>query len=124
MLDYLLYTAQSFEREHGLDPDVIYINPLHYEQLTRYNPELFAPESKLRLGFRLVIVPANVLALRRGATAGLYLFLPGLACHCGFDRCYWLVGPVALLSACGAGSHRVMKFRSINLEWGDIWLKN
>jgi hypothetical protein len=62
MLDYLLHTAQSFEREHGIDPDVIYINPLHYEQLTRYYPELFAPESKLRLGFRLVIVPANVLA--------------------------------------------------------------
>lgn len=62
MLDYLLNTAQSFEREHGIVPDVIYINPLHYAQLTRYNPELFAVGSKLRLGFRLVIVPANVLA--------------------------------------------------------------
>jgi len=62
MLDYLLNTAQSFEREHGIVPDIIYINPLHYEQLTRYNPELFAPGSKLRPGFRLVIVPANVLA--------------------------------------------------------------
>lgn len=62
MLDYILNTAQTFEREHGIAPDVIYINPLHYEQLTRYSPELFAPGSRLNLGFRLVIVPANALA--------------------------------------------------------------
>lgn len=62
MLDYILNTAQTFEREHGIAPDVIYINPLHYEQLTRYSPELFAPGSKQRLGFRLLIVPANVLS--------------------------------------------------------------
>jgi hypothetical protein len=61
MLDYLLNTAQAFEREHGIAPDVI-INTLHYEQLTRYNPELFAPGNRLQPGFRLVIVPANVLA--------------------------------------------------------------
>ena len=62
MLDYILNTAQAFEREHGIVPDVIYINPMHYEQLTRFNPELFAPGSRLRSGFRLMIVPANVLA--------------------------------------------------------------
>jgi hypothetical protein len=62
MLDYILNTAQTFEREHGTAPDVIYINPLHYEQVTRYCPDLFAPGSKLHLGFRLVIVPATVLA--------------------------------------------------------------
>jgi hypothetical protein len=62
MLDYILNTAQTFEREHGIAPDVIYINPLHYEQLTRYSPELFTPGSRRRLGFRLVIVPANELA--------------------------------------------------------------
>lgn len=62
MLDYILNTAQTFEREHGIAPDVIYINPMHYEQLTRYSPDLFAPDSNTRLGFRLVIVPANVLA--------------------------------------------------------------
>jgi hypothetical protein len=72
MLDYILNTAQAFEREHGIVPDVIYINQLHYEQLTRYNPELFAPGSRLRPGFRLVIVPANVLAHPRASllTAG------------------------------------------------------
>jgi hypothetical protein len=62
MLDYILNTAQAFEREHGIVPDIIYINPLHYEQLTRYSPELFAPGSRPNPGFRLVIVPANVLA--------------------------------------------------------------
>jgi len=59
MLDYLLTTAQDFEHEHGIAPGVIYINPLHYEWLTRYSPERFAPGRKPSLGFRLVIVPAN-----------------------------------------------------------------
>jgi len=67
MLDYLLNTAQSFEREHGIVPDVIYINPLHYEQLTHCNPELFASGCKLWQGFRLVIVPASVLAHPRAS---------------------------------------------------------
>lgn len=62
MLDYILNTAQAFEREHGIAPDIIYINPMHYERLTRYSPGLFAPGNKLEFGFRLVIVPANVLA--------------------------------------------------------------
>jgi hypothetical protein len=62
MLDYILNTAQAFEREHGIAPDIIYSNPVHYEHLARYSPELFAPGNKLDLGFRLVIVPANVLA--------------------------------------------------------------
>ena len=67
MLDYILNTAQAFEREHGIVPDVIYINPMHYEQLTRFNPELFAPGSRLLPGFRLVIVPANVLVHPRAS---------------------------------------------------------
>jgi hypothetical protein len=67
MLDYLLNTAQAFEREHGVVPDVIYINPLHYEQLTRQSPELFVAGSRLRMGFRLVIVPASVLAHPRAS---------------------------------------------------------
>jgi hypothetical protein len=44
-------TAQSFEREHGIVPDVVYINPLHYEQLTRYNPELLRPGANRAWGF-------------------------------------------------------------------------
>ena len=67
MLEYLLNTAQAFEHEHGIAPDVIYINPLQYERLTRYSPELFAPGRKPSLGFRLVIVPANMLAHPRAS---------------------------------------------------------
>ena len=67
MLDYILNTAQVFEREHGTVPDVVYINPMHYEQLTRTNPELFVPGSTLRPGLRLVIVPSNVLAHPRAS---------------------------------------------------------
>ena len=62
MLDYILNTAQAFEREHGIAPDVIYINRMHYERLTRSSPELFAPGNRLQPGFRLMIVPANMLA--------------------------------------------------------------
>ena len=62
MLDYLLEMAQTFTREHGTPPAVIRINPLHYGRLARSNPELFAPEPRPRLGFRLVIVPARELA--------------------------------------------------------------
>jgi len=67
MLDYILNTAQAFEREHGIVPEVIYINPMHYEQLTRYSPDLFAPGSRQHPGFRLVIVPASVLAHPRAS---------------------------------------------------------
>lgn len=76
MLDYILNTAQAFEREHGIAPDVIYINPLHYEQLTRFSPELFEPGNRLQLGFRLVIVPANVLAHPAASLLGAQRVLP------------------------------------------------
>lgn len=62
MLDFILETAQAFVREHGEPPDAIYINPLHFETLTRSNPELFTAGSRPALGFRLIIIPASELA--------------------------------------------------------------
>ena len=38
MLDYIQNTAQIFECEYGIIPDVMYINPLHYERLTCFSP--------------------------------------------------------------------------------------
>jgi hypothetical protein len=40
MLDHILNTAQTFERTHGIAPDVVYINPFHYESLCRYRKAL------------------------------------------------------------------------------------
>ena len=61
MLDHILQCVQAFEREHGTSPDVVYINPFHYEALRRYHPEVFAAAETFPLGFRLVIVPSNLL---------------------------------------------------------------
>jgi hypothetical protein len=61
MLDHILKTAQTFENTHGTPPDVIYINPSHYEGLCKYYPELFSPSQDIKLGFRLVIVPRSTL---------------------------------------------------------------
>ena len=61
MLDHILRTAQTFENTHGIAPEVIYINPSHYESLCRQHAELFLPDQGVRLGFRLVILPASML---------------------------------------------------------------
>lgn len=61
MLDHLLQTAQAYERKHGKPPEVVYINPDHFETLFRYYPERFNGNPSIRLGFRLVIVPGCLL---------------------------------------------------------------
>ena len=61
MLDHILQCVQAFEYEHGVSPDVVYINPFHYEALRRYHPDVFVSGESLPLGFRLVIVPSNLL---------------------------------------------------------------
>jgi hypothetical protein len=60
MLDHILNTAQNFERAHGMKPDVIYINPLHFECLYKLHYGLFHPDQEMAPGFRLVILPASV----------------------------------------------------------------
>ena len=67
MLDHILITAQNFVRTHGTAPNVIYINPPHYECLYKHHPELFRPDQSLNLGFRLVILPSNMLAHPKAA---------------------------------------------------------
>lgn len=59
MLSYILYQAQEFERNHGVSPNVVYINPMHFEALFREYPALFEPDQEVRLGFRMMIVPGS-----------------------------------------------------------------
>ena len=62
MLSYILCRAQEFERNHGVAPNVVYINPTHFEVLIREYPTLFEPGQDVRLGFRMMIVPGSRLA--------------------------------------------------------------
>jgi hypothetical protein len=62
MFSYILQKAQQFQREFGVAPTVIYINPRHFEALFRESPELFSPDMAVRLGFKLVILPSSRLA--------------------------------------------------------------
>lgn len=62
MLNHILLQAQNYERNHGIAPNVVYINPTHYAALAREYPALFEPGQTIRPGFRMVIVPACRLA--------------------------------------------------------------
>ena len=61
MLDHILKTAQTFENTHGTPPDIIYINPSHYESLCKHYPALFFASQNVRPGFRIVILPSCML---------------------------------------------------------------
>ncbi|MDB4308231.1 hypothetical protein N9985_03020 [Gammaproteobacteria bacterium] len=70
MLDQILKSVQLFEVEHGMSPDTVYINPYHYEGLRRYHPDLFGSDDPVTLGFRIIIVPGNVLTHPEAALSG------------------------------------------------------
>lgn len=61
MLDHILACAQAFEREHGEQPNVVFINPDHHRALLDLYPTLFDRDPRLHLGLRLVIVPSREL---------------------------------------------------------------
>jgi len=68
MLDHILQCVQGYESEHGISPDVVYINPFHYEGLIRNHPKLFSSGNNVPLGFRLIIVPSSNLLHPRAAS--------------------------------------------------------
>lgn len=61
MLDHILACAQEFEREHGEQPNVVFINPDHHKALLDLYPALFERDPRVILGLRLVIVPGREL---------------------------------------------------------------
>lgn len=61
MLDHILACAQAFQREHGFQPNVVFINPDHHKALLAHYPALFDGDPQWRLGLRLVIVPSREL---------------------------------------------------------------
>jgi len=62
MLDHILGRIQSFERRHGMSPNVVYVNHSHYEVLRRQCPGLFSDKVNYTLGFHLILVPDSELA--------------------------------------------------------------
>lgn len=61
MLNYILQQAQRFERRHGKNPNVVYMNEEHYLALSEELPELFRDTPKLPLGFRIAIMSKDSL---------------------------------------------------------------
>ena len=61
MLDHILACAQAFEREHGEQPNAVFINPDHHKALLALYPTLFERDPRLQLGLRLVVVPSREL---------------------------------------------------------------
>jgi hypothetical protein len=61
MLDHILACAQAFQREHGVQPNVVYINHEHHRALLALYPALFEGDPHRQLGVRLIIVPSREL---------------------------------------------------------------
>ena len=61
MLDHILACTQAFVREHGEQPNVVFINPDHHKALLDLYPGLFVHEPYLQLSLRLVIVHSREL---------------------------------------------------------------
>ena len=79
MLDHILNTAQTFEHIHGTAPDVIYINPSHFESLYKHHSELFQTNQSVYLGFRLVIMPSSMLTHPNAALLDVTRYLRRVA---------------------------------------------
>ena len=60
MLDHLLRESELFKRDHGVYPDVVYLNPGHCAELESEHPWMFAEDLSLRLGFEIKVFPASV----------------------------------------------------------------
>lgn len=60
MLDHLLREAETFKHDHGVYPDVVYLNPCHCAELESEHPWIFANDLPLRLGFEIKVFPASV----------------------------------------------------------------
>jgi hypothetical protein len=60
MLSYILRQIQSFERNHGMRPNVVFLNPQHLDALRHEYPQLFREDPVIALGFRVVILPREL----------------------------------------------------------------
>lgn len=62
MLNHILQQVQDFERDHTLRPNVVFINQDQYSALREYYPELFDDDPAIILGFKMIVLPNEVLA--------------------------------------------------------------
>ena len=75
MLDHILASVRGFENQHGITPNVVYINPCIYEALCKQCPGRFEPAHGVQPGFRFIILPRSRLSHPKAA------LLPSLLPH-------------------------------------------
>ena len=56
MLHYILQQDHRFERRHGTNPNVVFMNEEHYMALAEELPGLFCDQPSTPLGFRIAIL--------------------------------------------------------------------
>lgn len=56
LISYILQQVQRFERRHGVQPNVVYMNEEHYLALAEELPGLFCDQTAIQLGFRIAIL--------------------------------------------------------------------
>ena len=62
MLNYILGQAQRFQRRHGMQPNVVFMNEDHYFALREELPGLFCDQPSHPLGFRIAILSKESLS--------------------------------------------------------------
>lgn len=61
MLSFLYRLVEHYHREHGLHPNLLYLNPWHYQKLLECLPEMEGQEEVSRfLMMQIVISPEAV----------------------------------------------------------------
>jgi Fe-S oxidoreductase len=60
MLSYILRQIQSFERNHGMRPNVVFLSAHCLEALQEQYPQLFREDPIIALGFRIVVLPQEL----------------------------------------------------------------
>jgi hypothetical protein len=61
MLSFLYRLVERYHREHGLHPNLLYLNPQHYQRLLESLPEMADQEEVSRfLIMQIVISPETV----------------------------------------------------------------
>jgi hypothetical protein len=61
MLSFLYRLVEHYHREHGLHPNLLYLNPWHYQKLLECLPEMESQEEVSRfLMMQIVVSPEAV----------------------------------------------------------------
>jgi hypothetical protein len=61
MLSYIYQIANTFEQSHGIKPNLLYLNPIHFSNLREQLAELNTRDELIRfLGMEIIITPEAI----------------------------------------------------------------